>query len=100
MPDLYFARTDNNVAFSRDIINAHYLVTGYKIESYEHDKIRAVASRMSGIVREIQEPSPEFLVKHGYFISAVRVYRDIHDCSLTEAKAAIDMIAERIKEEQ
>ncbi len=100
MPDLYFARTDNNVAFSRDIINAHYLVTGYKIESYEHDKIRAVASRMSGIVRELQNPSPEFLVRHGYLVSATKVYRDTHDCTLREAKDVVDKIAERLKEER
>lgn len=97
--DLYFRTTDNDVVFSADIIKAYYLKTGIKIDPYDVDRIRFVTASMAGIERELKNPSPAFLIKHGHLVSATKVYRDIHGCSLREAKDAVDKIAEKLKEE-
>ena len=96
--ELYFATIDNNIVFSADIIKAHYLQTGEKIDRNDVDKIRFVAASMAGLKRELKRPSPVFLVKHGHTLAAVRVYRDIHECSLSEAKHIIDKMVEEFKE--
>lgn len=87
---LYFARADSNIAFSYDIIQAHYLMTGQEIKFDDHEAIRNAAASMSGILRELEHPSVKFLVEHGHTIPAIRVYRDIHNCTLAEAKAVVD----------
>lgn len=96
--ELYFATKDNDIVFSYDIIKAYYLKTGIKIDSDDVDRIRFVAASMAGIERELKRPSPVFLVKHGHICAAVRVYRDIHECSLREAKDIIDKMVEEFKE--
>ena len=97
--ELYFATKDNGVAFKADIIKAYYLKTGIKIDYDDVDRVRLAAAAMAGIERELKRPSPVFLVKHGHTLAAVRVYRDIHECTLREAKDAIDKIAEQLKED-
>ena len=97
--ELYFATIDNNVVFRADIIKAYFLKTGIKIDYDDVDRIRLVAASMAGINRELKRPSPVFLVKHGHTLAAVRVYRDIHECSLSEAKSIIDKMVEEFKEE-
>lgn len=96
---LYFARKDNDIAFSYDIIQAHYLMTGSKLESDDYDGIRNTAASMSGIVRELERPSVKFLVKHGRTVPAIRVYRDLNGCTLHEARDAVDKIVESLKKE-
>ena len=96
--DLYFSTIDNDVVFSADIIKAYFLETGINIDHNDVDKIRFVASSMAGLERELKRPSPVFLVKHGHTLAAVRVYRDIHKCSLSEAKYIIDKMVEEFKE--
>lgn len=97
--ELYFATKDNDIVFSADVIKAYYLKTGIKIDRDDVDRIRFVVASMAGIERELKRPSPVFLVKHGYVAAAVRVYRDIHECSLREAKDIIDKMVEEFKEE-
>lgn len=97
MNNLYFERADHNIAFCGDIVHAHYLVSGETIDANDHEKIRAVAASMAGIVRELNRPSPKFLVKHGHTVAAIRVYRDMHDCTLMQAKSAVDRMAEKLK---
>lgn len=97
--ELYFATKDNDIVFSYDVIKAYYLKTGIKIDHDDVDRIRFVAASMAGIERELKRPSPVFLVKHRHIVAAIKVYRDIHGCSLCEAKDAVDKIAERLKEE-
>ena len=95
--NLYFALTDNDIAFSNDIIKVHYFMTGTKIDLDDHDAIRRAASTMSAVVRELEHPSVEFLVKHGHIVPAIRLYRDLNDCMLTEAKAAVDKIVAELE---
>lgn len=95
--DLYFATKDNDIVFSYDVIKAYYLKTGIKIDFYDVDRIRLAAASMAGIERELKRPSPVFLVKHGHECAAARVYRDIHECSLREAKEIIDKMVEEFK---
>lgn len=97
--ELYFATKDNGIVFSYDIIKAYYLKTGIKIDSDDVDRIRFAAASMAGIDRELKHPSPMFLVKHGHECAAVKVYRDIHGCSLREAKETIDKIIEGLKKD-
>ena len=97
--ELYFATKDNDIVFSADVIKAYYLKTGIKIDPDDVDRIRLIAASMAGIERELKRPSPVFLVKHGHICAAVRVYRDIHECSLREAKDVIDKMVEEFKED-
>lgn len=97
--ELYFATKDNDVVFKSDIIKAYFLKTGIKIAYDDVDRIRLAAASMAGIERELKRPSPVFLVKHGHECAAVRVYRDIHECSLREAKDIIDKMVEEFKED-
>lgn len=98
LKELYFSTIDNDIVFSADIIKAYFLKTGIKIDRNDVDKIRFVTASMAGIERELKHPSPVFLVKHGHTVAAVRVYRDIHGCSLSEAKFIIDKMVEELKE--
>jgi hypothetical protein len=95
--ELYFKMVNNDIAFSGDIIRAHYLTTGTALDPDNHDEIRKIAASMSGIVRELNFPSPTVLVRSGHIVSAVRLYRAIHNCTLREANDTINKIAEQLK---
>jgi hypothetical protein len=92
---LYFARTDDDIAFSNDIIQTHYFMTGDKINPEDTHSIRKAANDMAGILYELDRPSVERLVKHRHVVSAVRLYRELHDCTLKEAHDAVQKIVER-----
>jgi hypothetical protein len=86
---LYFARTDDDIAFGGDIIKVHYFMTGDKINPEDTRSIRKAANVMAGILYELDRPSVEHLVKHKHVVSAVRLYRELHDCTLHEAHDAV-----------
>jgi hypothetical protein len=97
---LYFARADNNIAFSYDIIQAHYLMTSQEIKFDDHEAIRNAAASMSGILRELERPSVKFLVKHGHTVPAIRVYHELNNCTLHEARDAVQQIVESLQREE
>jgi hypothetical protein len=72
-------------------------MTGEKIDCDDADKIRLFASSMAGIERELKNPSVAFLVKHGRFVRAVKLYKHKYDCTLREAHDAVSDIADRIE---
>lgn len=90
--ELYFATIDNNIVFANDIVKSHFLNTGEKIDHTDVDKIRLVAASMPGVSRELKKPSPVFLVRNGHTVAAVRVYRDLYGCTLSEARLMVEKI--------
>jgi hypothetical protein len=97
---LYFARTDDDIAFSNDVAQAHYLIIGKKIDPTNNEEIRRLACHMDGLKGELDNPSVEYLVKHGHVVSAVRLYRELHDCTLREAHDAVQKIVESLQSEE
>lgn len=93
---LYFARTDDDIAFGSDIIRVHYFMTGDKINPEDTRSIRKAANDMAGILYELDRPSVEHLVKHGHIVSAVRLYRDLNDCTVYEAHTAVQKISKEV----
>ena len=96
---LYFALSNNDIAFSNDIVRVYYFVTGNAIDPEDHNKVRRAASTMSAVTKVLSNPSVEFLVKHRHIVSAVRLYRQLNDCTLSEAKEAVDKIIEALHKE-
>lgn len=97
MDHIYFKAKgyDDSFFTEMDIIRAAMITEGIFIDYRNEGQIREFAWKCKGVGEEIKRPSVRYLVNKGNKIGAIHVFRDIHNCSIVEAKEAVDkMMAE------
>lgn len=92
MEHIYFKEKGNDSIFltELDIVKAARITEGILINYTDKASVREFAKKCKGVGEEIKRPSVRYLVNKGNKIGAIHVFRDIHNCSIVEAKEAVD----------
>lgn len=97
MEHIYFKDKGRDDSFltELDIVMAARIVEGVIINYSDNTSVREYAKKCKGVGEEIKRPSVRYLVNKGNKIGAIRLYKDIHNCGIVEAKEVVDkMMAE------
>lgn len=92
MEHIYFKEKGNDSSFltELDIVKAARIVEEIHINHTDNASVREYAKKCKGVGEEIKRPSVRYLVNKGNKIGAIRLYEDIHNCGIVEAKEAVD----------
>lgn len=96
---IYFETTNGRLVTNYNISTTAEIVNGKKIDSEDFVSVREyVKGACNGILKEVKNPSVNFLIKKGRKIDAVKLYYDTHTgISLSEAKNIIEEMMEECK---
>ena len=99
MEHIYFKDNGNDSGFltELDIVKAARIVEGIHINYTDNASVREYAKKCKGVGEEIKRPSVRYLVNKGNNIGAIRLYEDIHNCGIVEAKEAVDKMMEKLE---
>ena len=103
MEHIYFKVKGRDDSFftEMDIIRAARITEGILINYTDKASVREFAWKYKGVGKEIKKPSVRYLVNKGNSIGAIRLYEDIHNCGIVEAKEAVDkMMVENERRKQ
>lgn len=100
MEHIYFKEKGRDDSFftEMDIVRAAMITEGIFIDYRNEGQIREFACKCKGVGEEIKRPSVRYLVNKGNKIDAIRLYKDIHNCGIVEAKEAVDKMINKKKE--
>ncbi len=100
MNSIYFGTTENGLIEDYMLRYIAFILTGERIAFDDNETLKEFAKKCKGIRGEVKNPSVKYLVKNGYKVEAMKLYRDKHPgTSLKEAKEIIDAMEEKIKRE-
>lgn len=77
-----------------DIERAFYITFGKHRSDSESEYLRYLYSLFGKSIKKAVRLSVEDLLHRGHKIMAIKLYRDINNCSLAEAKNAVDRMEE------
>lgn len=102
MEHIYFKDKGNDRGFltELDIVKAARIVEGIHINYTDNASVREYAKKCKGVGDEIKRPSARYLVNKGNDIGAIRLYEDIHNCGIVEAKEAVDKMMKANKKKE
>ena len=89
---MYFKLATGRIVTERDINTAYEVVYGHKADNTPHfnDWVNSVYGIDEVLYKS--EITVEQLIKGDAIVEAIRLYKDQHDCTLREAREAIDKI--------
>lgn len=91
---VYYKNRDGKLLNSHDVERAFWVVTGNYRWQDEVGYLKFLYDLLGKTIVAVANPSVEGFIAKGESFAAIRLYRDQHGCSLTEAKQAVDdMIA-------
>ena len=98
---MYFLLTTGRIVTERDLHTAYEICFG-KVPGANPGHYKNWIYSISGIVRSIpkNEISIEQLLEGSCKVEAVKAYRDMHKCTLREAKEAVDCIEKEMLSSQ
>lgn len=94
---IYFTTKDGKLIDNVDIANVAKIHDNINIYYRKFDEIRDYARSCKGIYREIKKPSIKILIKNGYKIDAIRIYKRLNECTVIEARDAVNKIEDSIQ---
>lgn len=95
---IYFTTINGNVINNFGLARLAMLRDGELIASNDYDRLREYAETCKGVIKEIENPSVEHLLRCGYRSSAINVYKDKHpELSYMAVRNAIDRIEYKMK---
>lgn len=100
---LYYVCRNGKIVDEYDVHKAFEICTG---EEYHYDSVAyskwlhsLLGKSITKVMRET-EVDIELLLRFNSVIAAVRIYRDTHNCTLREAKDAVDAIKAKMLNEE
>ena len=98
MKKIYFTTIEKNVIDNFGVSRLALMHDAVRITSDDFDALRSYAASCDGIIREVENPSVEYLLRNGHRFSAYKVFRDKHpDMNFAAVKVAIDRIEEKME---
>ena len=94
MKYLYFETKDEDVIDNYKISQIANIKDDLYINPENFYQIRKYVELCKGIVKEIDKPDILSLIKKGRKVTAIRYYRILNNCTLVEAKNAVELILE------
>ena len=92
---LYYQLRNGKIVDQYDVYKAYEIATGNAFDYFSADFSKWLYSMLGeSIVKAMKETEVDLMqfIKGNNIIAAVRLYREIHGCSLREAKDAVDAI--------
>lgn len=91
---VYYKNRNGKLLDSRDVERAFWVVTGnYRFQD-EVGYLKFLYDLLGKTIVSVANPTVESYIATGQSFHAIRLYRDQHGCSVSEAKRAVDdMIA-------
>lgn len=97
---IYFKiKEDKDIIDNLDIARLAKIVYDLDIDPYDYDKIRDISESFKGVVGELENPSPELLLRSGNTHKATVLYRDLNNTDYKTAKEAINKMMNNIAKE-
>lgn len=93
----YLGYNHDNLITSSDLERAFFIVTGKYREDDEKGFWKFRERCFGRSIKETISPSIEWFLENGYVVAAVKYYRDMNNCTLMDAKKAIDTLIEKRK---
>lgn len=92
----YYLTKNNRIITDTDLQQAAYLVYGKRLTT-DSDELDLFARACAGVDCEVDTEcvTVEFLVDHGEYAKATRMYYDTHEGTLKEAYAYINSIRDK-----
>ena len=87
---VYYLTHNQEIITSYDLEKAFFIVTGKDPEKYEKEFWKFRERCFGKSIKCTIEPTIEYFCKHAHRIQAVKLYRDMNNCSLKEAKDFVD----------
>ena len=101
MERIYFATIDNDVIDNFAVCHLALMHDAVRIPHDDFDTLRSYTASCDGIIREIENPSVEHLLRNKHRFSAIKVYRDKHpNMSLLAVRNAVNRIEEKMKKRE
>lgn len=97
---LWFEATNGGMVNNYQIAEAVHIVLGKHISCRDFDEVRNVSQYLSGIEKEIENPSIGMFLDKGLKVQAIKIYREKYGCSLVEAKNIIEDMIDKHTEKQ
>lgn len=99
---LYFKLDSGNIISGDDVSRVAEIAYGLKIDRTDEEAVRSIAVRMVGINYEIVDESDaivEHLLEEGRKMKAIQVYYTSHNCSIGEARIAVESMIKKLNAE-
>lgn len=99
---LYFKLDSGNIISGDDVSRVAEIAYGLKIDRTDEEAVRSIAVRMAGIDYEIVDESDaivEQLLEDGRKMKAIQVYYTSHNCSIVEARIAVESMIKKLNAE-
>ena len=97
MKNLYYKLANGNWVDRYDIETAFYISTGAKYTANSKEFVRWLFPLLGESILAVKKgDDPELiteLLKSRQKIRSIKVYKDLHDCTLAEAREAIERMA-------
>ena len=87
---VYYLTHNQEIITSYDLEKAFFIVTGKDPEESKKEFWKFRDKCFGKSIKCTIYPSLEFFCKNGHRILAIKYYREIYNCSLKEAKEAVD----------
>ncbi len=82
---IFYQTYDGKIIEREDIEDAFYIATGKHAETHEGEFIRFLNDCFGKSVESYAHYTPDDLIKKGYNVMAMRLYREENKCTLKEA---------------
>ena len=93
-----FELTNGRVVSGWDIKKAHEIIYGGSLDTENDEEFNHFVECCCGIYCEYTEAGVTDLLFRGEYVKAIKLYKDTHNSSLVEAKAAVDKIRDEMRE--
>ena len=89
---------DGSIVDDYDMKKAFYILFGRHPEDVPGSYIRFINGCFRTSIAKYYKPTVERLIRDGFKLRAIKLYRDEHDCSLAKAKEAIEKMQKEMEE--
>ena len=89
---IYYRSFNGDMLDIYDIEKAFYISTGKRAFLFESEFLRFLSDCFGRSIKSYCSPSVRELVEMGEKVKAISLYRDENECSLLDAKKAVDIM--------
>ena len=93
---IFYKTADNRLIDEDKLRDAYFYLFG---ECASYNDLNHFSSTCKGITGFVENPSPKYMLLHGEYFNAIKVYRDENECSINEAKQYIDQLKDELEEQ-
>lgn len=99
MNNIYFGTVDGKLVDNYDIAKAAMIAYGEELDPNDHAAIRLRSAGMTGIRKEIENPSVHYLIKRKCLYMAAKIYREKNpEVSMEDSRKIVAKMAAKYRD--